>query len=58
MRGTHNNESNKYDYLRYLLAARFDLFPGTRFLLIFRDSVSNLNPSSHCPCSDKQNPKQ
>ena len=56
MRGTHNNESNKYDYLRYLLVARFGLYSGPSFLSILSDWFSNWSPSSYCPCSDKHNP--
>ena len=41
MTGTHNNESNKYDYLRYLLAERFGTYSGPSFLSILRDLFSN-----------------
>ena len=56
MRGTHNNESNKYDYLRYLLVATCGLYPNPSVLLILSDWFSNWSPSSYCPCSDKHNP--
>ena len=49
-------KSNQYDYLRYLLAGTFDLYPGPSFLSILRDSFSNWSPSSYCPhltASDK-----